>query len=44
MEYKKDFKKPYKKKTATAKATYKPKRGTFSKLMMEEEKALMVQC
>ena len=30
--------KPYKKKTTTAKAEYKPKRGKLSKLMTEEEK------
>lgn len=38
MEYKKDFKKPYKKKTSASKVEYKPKRGPLSKLMSEEEK------
>ena len=37
MEYK--YKKTYKKKEATAKAEYKPKRGKLSILMTEEEKA-----
>ena len=38
MEYFKTYSKPYKKKTTTAKAEYKPKRGKLSKLMTEEEK------
>lgn len=38
MEYKKDYKKPYKKKTSASKVEYKPKRGKLSKLMTEEEK------
>ena len=37
MEYKKSYKKPYKK-SETTKAVYKPKRGKLSKLMTEEEK------
>ena len=37
MDYKKSYKKPYKK-SETTKAVYKPKRGKLSKLMTEEEK------
>ena len=37
MEYKKDYKKPYKK-ADSSKVAYKPKRGNLSKLMTEEEK------
>ncbi len=37
MDYKKSYKKPYKK-SETTKAVYKPKRGKRSKLMTEEEK------
>jgi four helix bundle protein len=38
MEYKKDYKKPYKKKTSASKVEYKPKRGKLAPLMTEEEK------
>lgn len=37
MEYKKDYKKPYKN-ADSSKVAYKPKRGKLSKLMTEEEK------
>lgn len=36
---KKTYSKPYKKKEATAKAQYKPKRGKLAPLMKEEEKS-----
>ena len=38
MEYKKDYKKPYKKKTSAPKVEYKPKRGKLAPLMTEEAK------
>ena len=39
MEYKKDYKKPYKKKTSASKVEYKPKRGKLAPLMTEEAKS-----
>ena len=39
MEEKKTYSKPYKKKEATAKAQYKPKRGKLAPLMTEEAKS-----
>lgn len=39
MEYKKDYKKPYKKKTSAPKVEYKPKRGKLAPLMTEEAKS-----
>ena len=38
MEYKKDYKKPYKKKTTAPKVEYKPKRGKLAPLMTEDQK------
>ena len=38
MEYKKDYKKPYKKKTSASKVEYKPKRGKLAPLMTEDQK------
>lgn len=38
MEYKKDYKKPYKKKTSAPKVEYKPKRGKLAPLMTEDQK------
>ena len=38
MEYKKDYKKPYKKKTSASKVEYKPKRGKLAPLMTEDLK------
>ncbi len=38
MEYKKEYKKPNKKKETTPKTQYKPKRGKLAPLMSEEEK------
>ena len=39
MEYKKDYKKPDKKKTVAPKGQYKPQRGKLAPLMSEDEKA-----
>ena len=38
MEYKKDNKKPYKKKASAPKVEYKPKRGKLAPLMTEDQK------
>lgn len=38
MEYKKDYKKPYKKKTSAPKVEYKPKRDKLAPLMTEDQK------
>lgn len=40
MEYKKDYKKPYKKKTSASKVEYKPKRGKLAPLMTEDLKKM----
>ena len=44
MAYKKEYSKVGKTYTTEKKPAYKPKRGVLSKLMSEDEKALMVHC